>query len=278
MSYSDGKRLQEDPGHVPEIRLLNHRGVVYTLGHQLALGATSVLFTATDDWGNQLAVKRYGADTDPLLWRNEVKNLKILRHPFINFMHDAFEQNGWRYVVLERYGVALRRVKVSDPTKRAQVCRTVARRVLEALHFIHRNGYVHGDVNPGNVLFKVAGTKGEHGIKLCDLALCMPKESRVGRWPIATRILPPEHHDRSAFNATIMPQQDIYQAARLLLTVFTGEHQVFEPSEIVSGRPQQAAMELGTSFGRALARGLDSQPNRRPGAVEFWRMIAAAQD
>ena len=271
------KVKQEDPEHFPEIRRLKHAGVNYKLNHQLALGASSTVFQAVDEWRNPLVVKRYHADADPSAWQNEVANLLRFRHPLITYMHAAFEQEGWRYIVLEQWGVALGRVQVKETLQREQLCRFAARGILEALHFIHRAGYVHGDMNPGNVLLKLTAAKSPVGIKLCDLALSQPVQSTVKKRAIAAWNPVPEWYDPAAFGAVGQPM-DIYHAALGLLNVLLGELPVFSKEEIVCGTPQRLALDLRTRLGEALAQALAPKSYERPAAVALWRAISKANE
>ncbi len=270
------KLTQEDTEHFPEIRQLSYAGVRYQLNHQLALGATSTVFKAADEWGNPLVVKRYQADADAAMWKKEVANLHRLRHPRIIFMHAAFEQQGWRYIVLERWGVAFGRFKLKKPQGRERLCRLAARSTLEALHYIHRAGYVHGDMNPGNVLIKLTEANKPVGIKLCDLALAqaMVPGSRI-KLKVAAWNPAPEWYDTATFGAVGQPM-DIYHTALLLLEVLLGELPVFSEEEIVRGAPQRLALDLHSQLGEALALALTPQASERPVAVALWRAIAKA--
>ncbi len=264
---------QEDPEHFPEIRQVTHAGVRYRLNHQMAVGAFSTVFQAVDEWGNPLAVKRYHADGDLSLWKNEVDNLLRFRHPNVTYLHAAFEQEGWRYLVLERWGVAIGRLRVNDASKRERLCRFSSRGVLEALHFIHRAGYVHGDMNPGNILIKLSADKSPMGIKLCDLALGRPVPSTGEKGTIATWNPGPEWIDSAAFGTVGQPM-DVYHAALALLNVLLGELPVFGNEEILGGAPQRLAMDLGTPLGAALAQALAPKSTERPVAIDLWRAIA----
>jgi serine/threonine protein kinase len=267
----------ENHESVPEIRRLSHEGVVYRLGHQVALGGTSTLFGATDEWGNDLVVKRYRSESDPFLWKNEVENLQRLRHPLINYMHAAFEHGGWRYIVLERWGVALRRVNAAERGQRELICRLVARDMTRVLHFFHVKGYVHGDMNSGNVLLRTDKVKRPLGVKLCDLALCASIGQVETRRAVAQKYITPECIDARAFGGMGRPPQDIYQAALILLEVMLkDEMPSFGVDEVVGGEPQRIAEGLGTPLGAALAQGLATKSGERPTAVGLWRLIAGA--
>lgn len=79
----------------------------------------------------------------------------------------------YRFLVIERFGSDLQRIldhseggRFNDKT----VCE-VALQVLDALEFIHSQGYVHKDIKASNLLVGL-GQHGQHMIHLVDYGLC----------------------------------------------------------------------------------------------------------
>lgn len=255
---------------------LFHAGIGYTLNQLLGKGAFSAVFQAEDDWGNSLAIKRFYADGDLASWKNEVANLARFRHPRIVFLHAAFEQDSRRYIVLEKWGVPIDTIQLDAAADRAVLSRLVARHLLEALHFIHRAGYLHGDIRPSNVLVALSKTNGFAGVKLCDFGFTQAAQATIKNWPVALWNPPPERYDPLVFGL-VGPPSDIYHAALVILRVLLGELPVFSQDEIVGGAPQRLARGIGTPFGEALAQALAPASPSRPAALPLWRLLKAAR-
>jgi len=87
----------------------------------------------------------------------------------------AHEKDGqkYRFLVMERFGSDLQRIldnseggRLTDKT----VCE-VGLQVIDALQYIHHQGYVHKDVKASNLLVGL-GAEGQHKIHLVDYGLC----------------------------------------------------------------------------------------------------------
>lgn len=269
-----------DETNVPDQRNLVWRDARYQLGHQIGRGAFSTVYKAGDEWGNRLVVKIYRADVPKATWQNEARQLQRFRHPNIVFLHGAFEFQGQGHLILEDAGVSLGRAKPQDARRHGALARAAARGMLQALHFIHSAGWVHADINPGNVLVDPATARGTLSLKLCDLGLCFSTSEPPARRTISHWNPPPESlGPAAAGGAGLGPAMDVYAAALVLLELLYGETSVrFGFDEIRAGRPQRFALELGTPLGAALAGALDPDPQRRPTAMQLWRRIREATD
>ena len=115
-----------------------------------------VLYMACSDvWNNELAVKVLKpTDTyEKVKERAEGEFLRLmqLRHPNITFVYDTFEYRDTFYIVTERcYG------PISDLFDLPKLngmdwLLSIARQLLQAVHYIHLNNYVHQDIHEGNV-------------------------------------------------------------------------------------------------------------------------------
>ncbi len=105
----------------------------------------------------QVAIKvmadRYSSD--PAFaerFRREAKSIARLRHPNILTVHDAGDDQGLLYMVMEYIeGDTLRDEMAGKPLP-PERCGVVIQQVAGALHYANQQGIVHRDVKPSNVL------------------------------------------------------------------------------------------------------------------------------
>lgn len=102
---------------------------------------------------------------------NELRLLVVLRHPFIVNVHFAFQETNKLYLVSRymsggnlRYHMDLRkRQKRIFSEKEA---RYIIACMILALEYLHKNGVIHRDVRPENIVLNSRGL-----CKLCDFQL-----------------------------------------------------------------------------------------------------------
>jgi len=91
---------------------------------------------------------------------DEARALARFRHPNLVPVHRFFEANGSAYVVMEyeageRLTEILRRTKQSVPEEEALA---LLDGLLDGLAAVHRGGYLHRDIKPGNIIVRADGT------------------------------------------------------------------------------------------------------------------------
>jgi len=262
-----------DESNVPKYQRLKYGDVKLKLGHQIARGGFSTVYKATDDYDNALVVKAFNTDTNPLMWRNEVTNYQSLPHPLIVHMYGAFELDGQGYIILEDGGISVGRVNLSDPRERAVVFILTAKGMLEPLHFMHKRGFVHTDINPANALIKLSPDKKPLSVKLCDLGLTLKENALMPGKHKAKWNPPPETIDPDRFGKE-SHKMDIYSTALVLMELLNGEELGrFSEEEICAGEPQRMASEHDSPIERELAAALEPVAANRPPALEMWKRI-----
>ena len=95
-------------------------------------------------------------------FKNEAKNLAMLRHPNIVQVYDASISNNFPYIVMEYIkGKSLAEFIHEYNQKQARIPITYALRITYsiglALAFAHQNKIIHRDVKPGNVILEESG-------------------------------------------------------------------------------------------------------------------------
>jgi serine/threonine protein kinase len=256
-------------------------GNTYTMGEQIGEGSFGVVFSCVDIWGNNLAAKvlkpiapyekvRASAEA-------ELEKLLALRHPNITYVFDAFEFRDTFYIITERCYCPLTQLLDREEFKGPEWLMPIARCLLQAVHYIHLNQYVHQDIHPGNVFAAFAKDEmrptspGAIQFKVGDLGVAKlfgdvnPTNTRA-QW-----MLPPEAFEPAEFGP-LDYRIDIYHVGLLLLQLANSRELQFSKEEILAGRPREMAIALSPPYSFALEKALRRHvAYRTASAMELWR-------
>jgi serine/threonine protein kinase len=98
-------------------------------------------------------------------FEREARTISSLTHPHICTLHDVGEQDGTPFLVMEY----LEGESLSDRLAKGRVALAraleIATQIADALAAAHRQGVVHRDLKPGNVMLT------KSGVKLLDFGL-----------------------------------------------------------------------------------------------------------
>ncbi|MGO8750123.1 MAG: protein kinase domain-containing protein [Thermoguttaceae bacterium] len=150
----------------------------YEILDTIAAGDFATVYRARDRaLGREVAIKQIHQQflSDPRqlerFWR-EAQLLASLQHPNILTIYDIDRSRGWLIVELMRG--SLKRSAETGPMD-LDYLRGTLLCALNALHFLHSNGVIHGDVKPGNLLVDPQGR-----VKLGDFGLARRASSEQG--------------------------------------------------------------------------------------------------
>ena len=130
----------------------------YEIGSKIGEGNFSHVYACTDVWDNDLAVKvlkplgSYEYVKDNAV--EEFQKLVLLRHPNVTYVYDAFEYRDTFYIVTERCYGSLDGLFSLDGLEGMLWLRPIARCILQAVHYLHVNQFVHQDIHVGNIFTK----------------------------------------------------------------------------------------------------------------------------
>src|SRR5205085_4067581 len=136
----------------------------YKVVRKLGTGGMANVYLAEDqELGRRVAIKmlddRHSQDEQFVeRFRREAKNAAGLSHPNIVSIYDRGEAEGTYYIAMEYLeGRTLKELIVTRGPAPVPVAIDYARQILSALRFAHRNGIVHRDIKPHNVLVDPEG-------------------------------------------------------------------------------------------------------------------------
>lgn len=151
----------------------------YEIKHKIARGGMADVFLATDrllDRPVALKVLFPELSTDPSFverFRREAQNAARLSHPNVVSVYDWGEDENVYYIVMEYIdGESLSSMIRSKGAFNASRAAAIGADVASALYFAHRNGVVHRDVKPGNVLIDKRGA-----VKVADFGIARARNA-----------------------------------------------------------------------------------------------------
>lgn len=253
----------------------------YRIGALIGEGNFGYVFQCTDTWNNELAVKILKPKgTYEQVRANaiaEFQKLKLLRHPNITYVFDAFEFRHTFYIVFEKCYQSINEFIQTDTFQGQHWVKAIARQLLQAVHFIHCNNFAHQDIHGGNVFVATMRDDmspndmiftymlGDLGI--AKLVADMNAENTVlADWMRAPESLSPTEY------GPMDKRMDIYHCGLLFLQIILGKTLSFTLEEVIAGKPREIALTLDPPFSFALEKALRRHVDFRTAtALEFWR-------
>jgi serine/threonine-protein kinase len=140
----------------------------YQINHLIAIGGMGEVYLATHTtMGRKAAIKvifpQLTRDEKFVeRWRREARALAALHHPHIVDVYDAGVANGHYFIAMEYLPNGTLKSRLDDlRNKNAALpvaeALTVAQQMAQTLEYAHRNGIIHRDVKPSNILIAEDG-------------------------------------------------------------------------------------------------------------------------
>ena len=260
-------------------------GNTYSIGQIIGEGNFGIVYSCTDVWGNELAVKvlkplgtyeRVKASAEA-----EFAKLVALRHPNITYIYDAFEFRDTFYIITEKCFCPVSKLFTLKDFNGLSWVMPVARCLLQAVHFLHINKVAHQDIHPGNafttfVRDEMPTEAKAIQFKLADLGVSKLFHEVDGENTRNQSILPPEVLSPEEYGP-IDYRIDLYHVGLLLLQLAISEERAFTRDEILAGMPRVIAETLPPPLNFALSKALRRHvPYRTSNAMELWRDLTTA--
>ncbi|MEM7585430.1 MAG: protein kinase [Acidobacteriota bacterium] len=217
-----------------------------------------------------------------------------LRHPNIVQIFDfTLDDSGTGLIVMEFIdGVDLQQMIAQPRRPSIPLALEIARQGLRALGFLHRNGFVHRDVSPDNLMLS-RDVEGRPLVKIIDLGIAKrrgsdPQLTASGMFLGKFRYSSPEHFGVAGSNG-IEARSDLYTFGLVLYELLTGCSPVQgeSTSELIAGHLFQPPrgfnetdpeLRIPDALRRVVLKALAKAPDERfDSAEELIQRLEAIQ-
>ncbi len=196
----------------------------YVIRRKLGSGGMADVYLAEDqELGRRVALKlldeRHASDEQFVeRFRREAQSAAGLNHPNIVSIFDRGRAEGTYYIAMEYLdGRTLKELLIRNGPTPVPIAIDYARQILGALSFAHRNGIIHRDIKPHNI---IVGPDGR--LKVTDFGIARSGASQMteaGSIVGTAQYLSPEQ----ARGAPVDPRSDLYSLGIVLYEMLTGQ-------------------------------------------------------
>lgn len=223
----------------------------YSVDRELGRGGMATVYLATDvKHDRRVAIKVMRGDLAAVVgsarFLQEIRIAARLTHPHILPLHDSGEADGLLYYVMPYVaGESLRsRIDRERQLPLDEVLQ-IGREVAEGLEYAHREGFVHRDVKPGNILLESG-----HAV-IADFGLARALRAAAGQELTSAQLVlgtPTYMSPEQSSGGQLDGRTDIYSLGCVLYEMLVGEPPFTGPSAqvVVARHQQQAPLPIAT--------------------------------
>ena len=265
----------------PTLRLKEALADRYTLERQLGAGGMATVYLAHDVRHNRkVAIKVMHSELAALIgaerFLKEIETTANLQHPHILPLFDSGQVEGTVFYVMPYVqGESLRSRLTRETQLPVADAIRIAAEIAAGLDYAHRQGVIHRDIKPDNVLFH----DGRALVADFGIALAWSGDGRTRMTKAGASLGTPEYMspEQAAGEQKQDPRTDVYALGVVLYEMLAGRPPFTGPSaqaifaQVLSEEPRPLVLERKTvphHIDAAVARALEKLPADR------WQTVA----
>src|SRR6266511_1304392 len=197
----------------------------YEIDSMLGRGGMAEVYLGIDRvLGRQIAVKVLGSQFSKdnsfvTRFRREAQSAAALNHPNVVSVFDTGSDDGTHFIVMEYIkGKTLSQVIREDGPLMPERAVEITLAVAEALAFAHRNGIIHRDVKPGNIMLTPSGD-----VKVMDFGIARATTSESITQTATVLGTATYFSPEQAQGARVDARSDIYSLGCVLYEMLTAQ-------------------------------------------------------
>ena len=243
----------------------------YDLIEEVGRGAYGVVYRGRDPFVQRdVAIKiplGAAAETSDDMFFAEARAAGKLSHPYIVALYDAAKEGGQRYIVMEYlHGETLKNFCDYDSPRMGipRVADLMLKCAL-ALDYIHKNGVLHKDIKPANIMVTADGAP-----KLMDFGIAVASHAEASERTTVVQGSPLFMSPEQCRGRPLSPASDLYSLGAVMYLLLAGKPMfaAASPRELMSQvktRPAPSLRGVG-AIPDALAAIVDKLLAKEPAA------------
>ncbi|MEA5620780.1 protein kinase [Cronbergia sp. UHCC 0137] len=261
----------------------------YTLIQEIGQGGFGITFRAIHHYlGQEVVMKtinerlRQHPDFPKFerQFQDEAKRLAACVHPNIVRVSDFFVEDGLPYMVMEYIpGQTLGEAFVLPGIAlKEAIAIHYIRQIGAALQVIHKNGLLHRDIKPDNIILR----QGTQEVVLIDFGIA--REFNGGVEQTHTGLVSEGYAPIEQYltQAPRTPATDIYGLAATLYALLTGQvpmpallrdSEALRKNRELMPSPRELQPHISAAVNQAVMRGMAVEPQFRPASVAEWLLL-----
>jgi eukaryotic-like serine/threonine-protein kinase len=195
----------------------------YELIEEVGRGAYGAVYRGRDPFVQRdVAIKiplGPAAETSDDVFFAEARAAGKLSHPYIVSLYDAAKEEGQRYIVMEYLRGETLRDFCEPGGPRMGVPRVVdlMLKCALALDYVHKNGVLHKDIKPANIMVTADGTP-----KLMDFGIAVASHDEAAEGTTVVQGSPLFMSPEQVRGAPLSPASDLYSLGAVMYLLLTG--------------------------------------------------------
>ena len=255
----------------------------YAIDEEIGRGGMGVVYRAQDLRHDRfVAIKalepRYGVAVGATRFLREIAIDAGLQHPNILPLFDSGQVDAFLFFVMPfADGGSLRdRLRQEKPLQIEEALR-IAREVGDALAYAHRQGIVHRDVKPANILFSAGHAMvADFGIAHAVVPSATDRLTEQGNWIGTPAYMSPE---QLTADQPLDPRSDLYSLACVVYEMLAGQAPFTGPSpQVIAARQitdrpaplRVSRPDVPAHVAAAIERALAKQPAARYATIDAF--------